>query len=252
MMKTFRNKPFARLDLLILLLALLAACGSEETLATAVSPQPTMAEGVAVPTATTAATPTIQPTLPPPAVSTAVPTVTTEAAPTAPAVVVLSSWEDFGDNRNIFTGELVTDTAVLQRRPLAIKISNNPPTYARPQSGIGQADIVYEHVTEANITRFTAIFYSQTPEDVGPVRSARLIDKELPAMYDAVLVMSGSHELISQRLYASDIGDSILNSQAEGFYRTGEDKPWEHTLHVRPAQLWQDLDELGKNRSAPA
>jgi hypothetical protein len=162
--------------------------------------------------------------------------------------VFLNGPEDFGDSRNPLTGEEVADTAVLQRRPLAIKVSNNPPQYTRPQNGLSQADLVFEHITEANITRFTAVFFSQTPPDIGPIRSARLIDMELAAMYDAALVMSGTHPLVSQRLHRSDIGDRILRSHVSGFYRTGEDKPHEHTLHADPVGLWQAVETMEQNQ----
>ena len=176
------------------------------------------------------------------------PTVTVIPTSTPLPGIELSAPEDFGTNRNPLTGEIVADPENLLRRPLAIKVSNSPPQYARPQNGLSQADLVFEHVTEADITRFTAIFYSQTPPDIGPVRSARLIDKELPAMYDAALAMSGAHPVVSQRLHGSDIGDRILRSHETGFYRTGEDKPWEHTLHADPAGLWQAIAAHDENR----
>ena len=176
------------------------------------------------------------------------PTVTVIPTSTPLPGIELTAPEDFGTNRNPLTGEIVAEPENLLRRPLAIKVSNSPPQYARPQNGLSQADLVFEHVTEADITRFTAIFYSQTPPDIGPVRSARLIDKELPAMYDAALAMSGAHPVVSQRLHGSDIGDRILRSHETGFYRTGEDKPWEHTLHADPAGLWQAIAAHDENR----
>jgi hypothetical protein len=223
-----------------LLWGLLAACASG-----AERPLPTLVPTIPIPTLPN--TPTIVPTF------TTVPTVeildTATPFPTATVIptstplpgLVLSEPEDFGTDRNPLTGEIVAEPENLLRRPLAIKVSNSPPKYARPQNGLSQADLVFEHVTEADITRFTAIFYGQTPTDIGPVRSARLIDKELPAMYDAALAMSGAHPLVSQRLHGSDIGDRILRSHETGFYRTGEDKPWEHTLHADPAGLWQAI-----------
>lgn len=55
----------------------------------------------------------------------------------------------------------------------AIMISNS--SQARPQSGIGLADVVYEITMEGwGITRFMAIFASEHPTKVGPVRSARI------------------------------------------------------------------------------
>jgi Protein of unknown function (DUF3048) N-terminal domain/Protein of unknown function (DUF3048) C-terminal domain len=235
------------------LLGFLIGCGDSTepilptlvpTMIAAVTAVPTAVSPTLPPTSTPILTVEAAPTLPPPPTGTPIPTT---AAPT-PALLTLNGLEDFGTNRNRLTGEIVAEPENLLRRPLAIKVSNSPARYARPQNGLSQADLVFEHVTEGDITRFTAIFYSQTPPDIGPVRSARLIDKELPAMYDAALAMSGAHPVISQRLHGSDIGDRILRSLEPGFYRTGEDKPWEHTLHVDPTGLWQALDAKGENR----
>ncbi|MBP9818127.1 DUF3048 domain-containing protein [Candidatus Shapirobacteria bacterium] len=63
------------------------------------------------------------------------------------------------------------------RRPLMVMIENHPDS--RPQSGLQNADIVYEAISEGGITRFMGVFYcnavkgSTNKYDVGPVRSAR-------------------------------------------------------------------------------
>lgn len=219
---------------IVTVIILLVACGESDALPTLVP---------AITLDATANSPAIVPTFTPEPVAeiadTATPFPTVTAVPTTkptPLIaLLLSGPDDFGSDRNPLTGEVVAEPDNLLRRPLAIKVSNSPPQYARPQNGLSQADLVFEHVTETDITRFTAVFYSQTPPDIGPVRSARLIDKELPAMYDAALAMSGAHPIVSQRLHGADIGDRILRSHETGFYRTGEDKPWEHTLHADPA-----------------
>ncbi|MCX7996296.1 MAG: DUF3048 domain-containing protein [Patescibacteria group bacterium] len=59
-----------------------------------------------------------------------------------------------------------------KRRPLGISIENS--VDARPQSGLSSADIVYEAVAEGGITRFLGIYYCDSAETVGPVRSARI------------------------------------------------------------------------------
>lgn len=56
--------------------------------------------------------------------------------------------------------------------PLGIMVENS--TDARPQSGLSNADIVYEAVAEGGITRFLGIFYCQDATSVAPVRSARV------------------------------------------------------------------------------
>lgn len=74
-----------------------------------------------------------------------------------------------------------------QRRPLAIMIENH--TDSRPQSGLQNADIVYETVAEGGITRFMGIFYcgavrgAANKYDIGPVRSARTYFLDLASEY---------------------------------------------------------------------
>jgi len=68
-----------------------------------------------------------------------------------------------------------TERAVWEtRRPLAVMIENS--VDARPQSGIGSADIVYEAVAEGGVTRFMALMYCDAVSQdtlMAPVRSAR-------------------------------------------------------------------------------
>jgi hypothetical protein len=59
-----------------------------------------------------------------------------------------------------------------KRRPLGIMVENS--VDARPQSGLSNADVIFEAVAEGGVTRFLAIFYCQDAKIVGPVRSARV------------------------------------------------------------------------------
>jgi len=69
-----------------------------------------------------------------------------------------------------FTGLAVTDPSTQNRPALVVKIDNH--AEARPQTGLNQADVVYEEEVEG-ITRFFTVFHSQIPGPVGPIRSAR-------------------------------------------------------------------------------
>ena len=62
-----------------------------------------------------------------------------------------------------------------------------------PQSGISQADIIYEAVTEGGVTRLMALYsnLSKVPY-VGPVRSARTQFVEMMLPLNAVYVHIGS------------------------------------------------------------
>ena len=74
---------------------------------------------------------------------------------------------------------------VSEGSPVAVSIGNNPS--ARLQSGLTQADLVYEVLAEGGITRFLAVFHNESPDMVGPVRSARpylvLLAKEWGAVF---------------------------------------------------------------------
>jgi hypothetical protein len=84
-----------------------------------------------------------------------------------------------------FTGERVEEE--VSTRPILVTINNHP--LARPQSGLAQADVVYEMLAEGDVTRFLALYQSELPDSIGPIRSARdyFIDiaKGLDAFYIA-------------------------------------------------------------------
>lgn len=157
--------------------------------------------------------------------------------------------DNFPPNVNPLTGQIVANPSVLARRPLAIKISNAP-AIVRPQAGLSSADLVFEHYAEAGLTRFTAIFYSQEPDLVGSVRSGRLIDLEIPKMYDAAFAYSGASGPVRLLFRDSDFFDRIISPDFAhgGFFRVPDpNKAVEHTLFTRPSNLRFILDERGQN-----
>lgn len=85
------------------------------------------------------------------------------------------------------TGEETNQAAI--NRPIAVMINNHPK--ARPQAGLQEADIVYEALAEGDITRFLAIFHSQNPSFMGPVRSARDYYIDLSNGYDGLYICHG-------------------------------------------------------------
>jgi hypothetical protein len=237
------------LSLLASIFVMVSACKGVPTTPKIPPAEPSV-EAVGSPGPTVTSSPKATSTLiVPEATFTSLPTLTAEiqASPSPTSATEPLATEDLDAVRNPLTGEIVTDPAILQRRPIAIKISNAPAKYTRPQSGLGQADLVYEHVTEGSLTRFTAVIYGQTPTNIGPIRSARLIDLEIPLMYDAALAYSGSSIGVSQRLFSSDFSAPIIRPHEKGYYRTGENKPYEHTLYAHPDGLWSALDERGQN-----
>ena len=67
---------------------------------------------------------------------------------------------------------------------LAVKIDDTEP--AHPQIGLASADVVYVEQVEGGLTRLAAIFSSEIPTQIGPVRSARISDIDILASYGRV------------------------------------------------------------------
>ncbi len=192
------------------------------------------------------------PSPPPPPTSTPAPTSEPEQTPESTAVPLPEGWlgpENFGTDINPLTGETVEDPAILQRRPIAIKISNYP-ELVRPQAGLNNADLVFEHYAEGGATRFTAVFYSEDAHTVGSIRSARIIDFEIPIMYDAALGFSGAAGANKDRFSGVDWFDRIISPDFGhgGFYRAQSENPdadfW-HTMFTDTYRLRAILQERG-------
>jgi len=89
---------------------------------------------------------------------------------------------------NPLTGLYISKEAAA-RRPIGIMINNLKA--AQPQSGIGQADVIYETLVEGSITRLYALFQDFDAEKIGPVRSARHYFLDFAFDFDAIYVHYG-------------------------------------------------------------
>jgi hypothetical protein len=183
-----------------LLMVLLVACNTANpgpqptpTIETVNNPQPVVSP-------TLPATPTTRPT----------PTVTfTPAPPTATPVPQDVGPTNFPSNVDPLTGLVVGNPAVLERRPLAVKIQMFP-RGQRPPWGLSLADIVYDYYQNDGLTRLHAIFYGNDAEVVGPIRSARLLDNRLVRMYRSIFAFGGADQRILDVLFSSEYFDRLI------------------------------------------
>src|SRR5919201_512515 len=83
-------------------------------------------------------------------------------------------------------------------RPIAVRFDNALP--AQPQAGINAADIVFDTVIEACVSRLLAIYQSKSADPVGAIRSARLYDLQLMPLFRAALAHVGAADEVSQML----------------------------------------------------
>jgi len=120
-----------------------------------------------------------------------------------------------------FTG--IGSEKELTQRPILVTINNHP--LARPQSGIAKADVVYEMLAEGNVTRFLAVYQSEIPEKIGPVRSARDYFVDIAKGLDAFFIAHG-YSPDAQKMLSSRVVDNINGMQYDGilFERSRERK----------------------------
>jgi hypothetical protein len=154
--------------------------------------------------------------------------------------------DNFPPGVNPLTGLPVADPLALTRNPIVVKISNAPPL-VRPQAGIGAADLVFEHYAEGGLTRFSAVFYGQTPERAGSIRSARLIDYELMPMYQGLLAYSGASIGVEEYLDESEFAARLYKGVLYGrpYYWRDENIPIPHNMFTNVRALQQLAEAEG-------
>jgi hypothetical protein len=161
------------------------------------------------------------------------------------------------------------------RRPLTVMIENHEES--RPQSGLQNADIVYEAVAEGGITRFMGVFYcnaakgSESRYDLGPVRSARTYFLDVASEYADYPLYAhvggancggaeepgggrGACNTAKKAQALEQIADYGWNSKGTNGdlsqfslsykvcrrepERTGEERATEHTMYCSSNELW--------------
>ena len=130
-------------------------------------------------------------------------------------------------------------------RPISVMVNNHPD--ARPQTGLSEADIVFEILAEGNITRFLAIFQSEQPKVVGPVRSAREYYFELAKGYDALYVYHGSAKKVEKKLQASGV-DSIngaFHDDDKKLFKREDFRVAPHNSYVLLDAVYDQAEETG-------
>lgn len=133
-------------------------------------------------------------------------------------IVIIGPGSSFGES-GLKSSIAGVDCENAARRPIAVMLAGD--SEARPLSGLGQADIVFEMPVAPNgITRFMAVFQCEKPKEIGSVRSARDDFIPLAAGLKAIFAHWGGEREALAKLDAK-IVDNIDAMKYEGtvFYR---------------------------------
>lgn len=123
-----------------------------------------------------------------------------------------------GQVRSRLTGKWISKKTAA-KRPIAIML-NNIKT-ASPQSGIAEASVLYEALTEGGITRFLGIYETVSGDRIGSVRSARHYFVSVADEYDAIFAHYGQTSYALDKIAALQV-DNLSGLEAVGstvYYR---------------------------------
>lgn len=123
---------------------------------------------------------------------------------------------------------------------LVVKIDDT--VAARPQIGIDRADIVYIEQVEGGLTRLAAIFSSEIPQLIGPIRSARISDIDILAQYGTVVfAYSGAQSKLLPVIASASLHDYGAQRQSPTIYTRDESRTSPTNMVLRADLLMEKV-----------
>ncbi|MGD8194218.1 DUF3048 domain-containing protein [Herbiconiux sp. P18] len=119
---------------------------------------------------------------------------------------------------------------------LAAKIDNHED--ARPQLGLERADIVFEELVEGGLTRYVAVWQSDVPDLIGPVRSIRPMDPDIISPLGGIVAYSGGQEQFVEMMRDTPVFNAVHGDDGtdDTFFRA-DDRESPHDVMARAAEL---------------
>lgn len=152
-----------------------------------------------------------------------------------------------GEDRELFwcalTGLQFEQEEPATRRPLAVVLDNS--SRSRPQRGLQAADWVLELPVEGGMTRLLAVYRTELPAEVGPVRSLRPYFLERSLEFDAAVAHVGYSPQARAQLQAWSVVSLNQFNQGELFWRDGS-LPRPHNVFTEMTRLEEYLEATGQ------
>ena len=142
------------------------------------------------------------------------------------------------------TGRTAGDAAAraLAGPSLAAKIDNHPD--ARPQVGLERADLVFEELVEGGLTRYVAVWHSDVPDEIGPVRSIRPMDPDIISPLGGVVAYSGGQPEFVDLMRRTGVANAVHGDPRIGsiFFRAPSKRAPHNVLVTAPELLAQHAE----------
>ncbi|KZE37765.1 hypothetical protein AV656_09545 [Bhargavaea cecembensis] len=134
-------------------------------------------------------------------------------------------------------------------RPVLATINNHPK--ARPQSGLSEADVIYEMLAEYEVTRLLALYQSEMPDRIGPIRSARDYFIELAGGHGALYIAHG-HSPEAKSLLDSGAVDHLNGIRYEGtLFLRSKDRKAPHNSYITGDAVFNGAMDSGFRMDNP-
>ncbi len=128
--------------------------------------------------------------------------------------------------------------------PALLQVENAPES--RPHSGLQNADIVYEYLTEGGITRFTAVYFKPSGSArIGPDRSARMVTLRLVNSYGGALFYSGASDRVLGMIWNQHIPNFDDRSDGGKYFTRDSSRQAPHNLYTTGDQLAAGVERSG-------
>lgn len=166
------------------------------------------------------------------------PTPTKDPRPTPQAVVAPLAFEVAP-----LTGEVVAAGSV-NRPALSVKIDNHED--ARPHIALNQTDIVFEELVEGGLTRYVAIWHSEVPAEVGPVRSIRPMDPDIITPFGGLVAYSGGQQQFVAMMQAAPVVNLVFDYDDTGLFYRADERPGPHDVILKAQEAVGRYPEVAK------
>lgn len=113
-----------------------------------------------------------------------------------------------------------------------------------PQSGLSKADIIFEMPAEGGLTRLEAMFYGESPDVVGPIRSARPYFIDLAREYQAIFVHHGASAAANDYL-DTGVVDDVSPLYNDGVFYRSDTRYAPHNSMLHYEDLWAAIRDRG-------
>lgn len=132
----------------------------------------------------------------------------------------------------------------LAKPSVACKIDNGSQG-PRPQSGLNSTDIVFDELVEGGLTRLVAVWHTNQPDGVGPVRSIRPMDPDIISPFGGIMCYSGGQEVFVRAMQRAPVFNASETSEMDkGTFSRSTDRIAPYNVIVNVQKLANDHPEL--------